>query len=74
MKWRDAVKLAVAKRLYNEVANRSGREPDWDGPACDKDYWLEAAAGAIDAVRKGCEDAHVNVVFEVSPETFKQPG
>lgn len=69
MKWRDAVKLAVAKRMYASIAVGSGREPDWDGDACDRGYWLEAAAGAIAAVRDGAKDAGVNVVFEMPLST-----
>lgn len=72
MKWREAVKLAVAKRLYTAVANRSGREPEWGGPACDTNFWLQAADGAIKAVRSGCEDVGVHVSFEMSDRTFRQ--
>lgn len=77
MKWRDAVKLAVAKRLFaeKEDANeyRYSKTPrTWDeiGPPY-QDEWLGAADIAIKAVREGCKDAGVNVVFEVSDETFR---
>jgi len=70
MKWRDAVKLAVAKRMYGRVCEQSGREFDWDGDSCDQDYWIKAANAAIQDVRDGGDDAHCTVVFEMRPEAF----
>jgi hypothetical protein len=64
MKWREEIKLAVAKRLYGAVAVRSGREPDWGGDACDRHFWLEAADGAIKAVREGSAEAGWTIEFK----------
>jgi hypothetical protein len=65
MKWRDEVKLAVAKKLYTEVAVRDPqREPNWDADYVDRNYWLEAAAGAIKAVREGASEAGWTVEFK----------
>lgn len=69
MKWRDAVKLAVAKRMYERFCNTRGYTTPW-GDIRDQDYWLTVAHNAIQDVRDGAADAHCTVVFEVQPEAF----